>query len=150
MSGVSEVAACPPSPCWWSFSSTISHLLSILKSITLLACSLDVSPCIPAAVLYSTVLFKILYCKIRNVSFIFCICLFFMYYLCEEHYKLITMQYHIANCVSWVCRLILLDLGTNWTYKRCSWNETRSYVRDLLHSVPWLVGSDMIMWPNLD
>ena len=28
------------------------------------------------------------------------------------------VQYHIADCVSWVPRLTLLDLLTNWTYKR--------------------------------
>ena len=37
--------------CWWSFSSTSSHLLS-LQSVTLLACSLNASPCEPAAVPY--------------------------------------------------------------------------------------------------
>ena len=33
-----------------------------------------------------------------------------MYYLCEKHYKPIAVQYYIANCVSWVPRLTLLDL----------------------------------------
>ena len=42
----------------------------------------------------------------------------FMYYLCEKYYKPITVQYYIANCVSWVPRLTLLDLRTNWTYER--------------------------------
>ena len=49
-------------------------------------------------------------------------CLFFvfvfMYYLCEKYYKPITVQYYIADCVSWVPRLTLLDLLTNWTYAR--------------------------------
>ncbi|XP_073665617.1 receptor activity-modifying protein 3 isoform X1 [Tursiops truncatus] len=36
--------------CWRSFSSTISHLLSLLQSVTLLACSLDASPWMPAVV----------------------------------------------------------------------------------------------------
>ena len=36
----------------WSFSSTISNLLSLLQSVTLLACALDARPCIPAVVLY--------------------------------------------------------------------------------------------------
>ena len=63
----------------------------------------------------TTVLFKVLYCKMKNVFFIFC--LFFMYYLCEKYYKPITVQYYIANCVSWVPRLTLLDLWTNWTYE---------------------------------
>ena len=31
-------------------------------------------------------------------------------YLCEEYYQPITVQYYIANCVSWVPRLTLLDL----------------------------------------
>ena len=63
----------------------------------------------------TTVLFKVLYYKIKNVFIIFC--LFFMYYLCEKYCKPITVQYHIANCVCWIPRLILLDLKTNWTYK---------------------------------
>ena len=41
--------------------------------------------------------------------------LLFMYYLCEKYDKPITAQYYIADCVSWVPRLTLLDLGTNWT-----------------------------------
>ena len=41
---------------------------------------------------------------------------FFIYYLCEKYYKPIIVQYYITNCVNWVSRLTLLDLGTNWTY----------------------------------
>ena len=33
-----------------------------------------------------------------------------MYYLCENYYKTITVQYYIAHCVAWVPRLTLLDL----------------------------------------
>ena len=62
-----------------------------------------------------TVLFKVLYSKITNVFFIFFVFLFFMYFLCEKYYKLITVQYYIADCVSRVPRLTLLDLRTNWT-----------------------------------
>ena len=40
-----------------------------------------------------------------------------MYYLCEKYYKPITVQYYIADCVSCVPRLNLLDLRTNWTYE---------------------------------
>ena len=50
-----------------------------------------------------------------------------MYYLCEECYKPITVQYYIADCVNWVPRLTLLDLGT------CSRNGSRSYVGGLLY-----------------
>ena len=61
----------------------------------------------------TTVLFKVLYYKIKNVYF--CVCLFFMYYLREKYYKPVIVEYYIADCVSWVPRLTLLDLQTNWT-----------------------------------
>ena len=61
----------------------------------------------------ATVLFKVLYCKIKNVLFL---CLFFMYYLCDKYYKPITVQHHEASCVCWAPSLTLLDLWTNWTY----------------------------------
>ena len=57
------------------------------------------------------------YCTVRLKMFYFW-CLFFIYYLCEEYYKPITVQCCIADCVSWVPRLILLDLQTNWIYER--------------------------------
>ena len=34
-----------------------------------------------------------------------------MYYLCEKYYKPITVWYYEADCVSWVPRLTLVDLG---------------------------------------
>ena len=65
----------------------------------------------------SGVLFK--YCTVRLKMFsLFFVCLFFMYYFCEKYYKSITVQYYIADCVSWIPRLTLLDLGTNWIYER--------------------------------
>ena len=39
------------------------------------------------------------------------------FHLCEKYYKLITIQYNIAYCVSWVPRLTLTDLQTHWTYE---------------------------------
>ena len=59
----------------------------------------------PAVVLY----YFSRYCTVRLKMFYF-LCLFFMYYLCENDYKPVTAQYYIANCVSWVPRLTLLDL----------------------------------------
>ena len=71
--------------CWQSFSSTISHLLpSSSQQHFLLVHSLPV----PAPVHCTTVLFKVLYCKIKCVYFL---CFFFMYYLCEKNYKPITV-----------------------------------------------------------
>lgn len=43
------------------------------------------------------------------------LCLFIIYYLWEKYYKPIAVQYYIADCVRCVSRLILLDLGKNWT-----------------------------------
>ena len=40
-----------------------------------------------------------------------------MYYLCEQYYKPFMVQWYIDNRVSWVPRLTLLDLQTNWTYE---------------------------------
>ena len=60
-----------------------------------------------------------------------------MCYLCEKCYKLITIQYYIVNCVIWVARLTLLDLGTNWTYEwALSMELTCSYVGDFCVSLP--------------
>ena len=92
-----------------------------------LACSLNASPCMPAVVLD--------YCTFQGtvrLKMFYFLCLFFQcIILCEKCYKPITVQSWIADCVSWVLRLTLLDLRTNWTYQTCSWNGTRSYVGDL-------------------
>ena len=67
----------------------------------------------PAVVLY--------YCTFQGTvlkeskCFIFCACLFFMYFLCEKYDKPIPVQYYRADCVSWVPRLTFLDLRTDWT-----------------------------------
>ena len=64
----------------------------------------------------TTVLLKVPHCRVKNVFFIFCAC-FFMDYLCEKYYKPITVQYYIADCVSWVPRLTLLDSWKKWADK---------------------------------
>ena len=72
--------------------------------------------CHPLYTSYCTVLLDFSrYCKILNVFFIFCVCL-----LCIICVKSIInlSQYYMADCVSWVPRLTLLDLWTNWTYER--------------------------------
>ena len=103
--------------CGGSFNSTIYHLLSLLQSVTLLACSLDTSFCIPAVVLI-TVLFKVLYWEIKKVlfSFFVCVCFFYVSFVWKVLWP-ITIQYYTANRVSWVPRLTLLDIWPNWTYK---------------------------------
>ena len=59
----------------------------------------------------------------------FILCLFFTYCLCEKYLKPITVQYYIADCVSQVPRLTLLDSDLMH-----SWNGTHSYVGDILYS----------------
>ena len=59
-----------------------------------------------------------------------------MYYLCEKYYKPITVQYYIADSVSWVPRLTLLDLTNKLDLQTHSQNRTRSYVGDLLYRDP--------------
>ena len=60
--------------------------------------------------------------------------IFFMYYLCEKHYKPITVQYYTPDCVHWVPRHC-------WTCEQVglkqmhSWNGTHSYIGDLLYIV---------------
>ena len=94
----------------------------------------------------TTALFKVLYCKIKNVFFAF-LCLFFRCYLCEKYCKLVIVQYYTADCISWVPGLILLDLQTNQTWWMCSRNGTYSYIEDFSvlsifpHRDPLLQGS---------
>ena len=72
----------------------------------------------PNASNYTIELVKVLYCKIKNVSF------FWHLFLCIICIKGIInlLQYYMANC-SWVPGLILLDLWTNWTYRRALGTE---------------------------
>ena len=63
----------------------------------------------------TTVLFKVSTVKLKIFS-LFCVSVF-MYYLCENYCKPIIVQHCIADCVSWVSRLTLLDLQINWIYE---------------------------------
>ena len=62
------------------------------------------------AIVLTTVLFKVLYCEIKNVSLFWG---FVFYILFVFKLLLNLLQYCIADCVSWVPRLTLLDLWTN-------------------------------------
>ena len=107
-SGMSEIAACLSSP--------IADDPSALPSPTSSSCLF--TRCQPLyASCYTVLLYFSRYCTVRLKMFSLFLCLFVTYYLCEKYYKPITVQYCIADCVSWVPRLTLLDLQTNWTYK---------------------------------
>ena len=70
----------------------------------------------PAFICHSvltTVLFKVLYSRIKNVLIFVC---FLMYYLCEKYYRPVIVQYYMADCISWVPRLALSGLS-NWTHE---------------------------------
>ena len=115
--GLSETAACPPSPTADNPSAPPSPTSSPSSSQWLfLPVPWMLAPvCQP--LYYTTVLFRVLYCKIKNVFF-WGVC-FLMCYLCEKYCKPFTVQHYVAGCVSLVPRLTLLDLQTNWAYK-CS------------------------------
>ena len=49
-------------------------------------------------------------CTLRLEMFYFYVLFFLMIYLCEKYCKPITVQYYIADCVSWVPRVTSLDL----------------------------------------
>ena len=55
------------------------------------------------------------YCTVRLKMFVFCVSFSYMYYLCEKYYTPVTVQYYLADGVSWVPRLTLLELRTHWT-----------------------------------
>ena len=87
-----------------------------LQSVTLLACSLDASPRMPAIVLYNCTFQDTIRLKMLSLFFVF----FFMYYSYESYYKLITVQYYIANIISWELMLTLLDFTKKLVLQRCS------------------------------
>ena len=78
------------------FSSITSHLPSLLQSVL---------PIRSMPALYAsccTVLrYFSKYCKIKDVFFLLCVCVFFlMYYWCENHSKPVTVQvYVLTGCV---------------------------------------------------
>ena len=98
--------------CWRSFTSTISYLSPLLSDSSCLftRCQLPYASCCTLLLYFSR------YCTARFKMFSFC-GFFCVYYLCEKYYKPITIRYYIADCVSWVRRLTLLDLKTNWIYE---------------------------------
>ena len=83
--GMSEMPSISYS--WRSFSSTISHLLSLLESVTLPSCPLNASPCMEAVILYYC---TSRYCTVRLKMFYFLCLLFFTYYLYRNYYYSVT------------------------------------------------------------
>ena len=97
--------------CWRSLSPTISHLLSLLQSGTILA------QCRPLDASCWTVL--LYFSRYYTVRFKMCFLFVFCIFSCKEYYKTTTVQYHIADCISWVPRLTLLGFA----YKQIGLNE---------------------------
>ena len=73
--------------------------------------SLNANSCMPAVVLYCSAFQGTVRLKMFSLFFVFV----FMYYLYENYYIPKTVQYYVTDCISWVPRLISLDLVTNWT-----------------------------------
>ena len=63
---------------------------------------LSASRCSVLVTLQGTVRLQAIFC--------FYVCLFFMCYLCEKYHKPIMVHDCIADCLSWVPRLTLLNL----------------------------------------
>ena len=108
ISGLNETASCPLSPTADAPSALpplVSNTSCLFTWCQLLYCT--------------NVLFKVLYCKIKNGLF-FCL---LMYYLCEKYCKPVTVKYYIANFVGLMNKL---DLQT------CSQKGTHLYVGYLL------------------
>ena len=109
MSGMSETVACPPSPVaeilqLYHLQPPLPPLVSNPSCLFTLCQPLYASCC-------TVLLYFSRYCTVRLKMFSLFLCLLgFMYYLYEKYYKPITVQYYIADCVSWVARLTLLDL----------------------------------------
>ena len=82
---------------------------------------------------YTTVLFKALRYKIKNISSIFCACLFLLAIICVKSYKPIASQYYTAECVSWVPVVTLLDLTNKLDLGMHSRKGTHTFVGDLLY-----------------
>ena len=76
-----------------------------VSNLTLLASSLYASP-LDAS--YCTVLLKALYCEIKSLFSLFFVCLLCIIWV-KSIKKSITVQCYIADCVSWVSRLTMLD-----------------------------------------
>ena len=120
-SGVSDIAACPPSPVAENPSplpSPISHLLHQWLFL----------PVHSMQPLYAGCCTRLLYssrCYTVRFKLFFLVCVF-VYYLCEKYYKSTTLQYYITDCVRWVPRLTLLDSQT------CFQNGTHLHVGNLL------------------
>lgn len=72
---------------------------------------------------YTTLFFKVLCCRIKYVFFIFCV--WFLCIICMKCYKPIIVQCYIADCLSQVSRLTLLDLKNKLTLKNLlsEWNS---------------------------
>ena len=86
--------------CWLSFSSPTSQLLSLLQSFLPVRCQPLYTSCC------TTVVFKVLSCKVKNVLFL---CLSLCIICVKAIINLLQCSIYIPDCISWVPRLTLLD-----------------------------------------
>ena len=108
----------------------ISYLLSSLQSLFLPVQSVPAPIC--QLLYYTTVLFKVLYCKIKNVYFL---CLCFLYIICVQSI-IILLQYSTVLC-SQLCQLgtqaNIVRLRNKFYLQTCTQNGTCLYVEELLY-----------------
>ena len=65
----------------------------------------------------TAVLYRVLFYKIKGISFIFCLCFLCVHYLCSKYYKHVTMQPMVFGGVSSLTLLDLQKKKKNWTYE---------------------------------
>ena len=120
VSGLSEIASCPPSP-------IVDDHSALPPPVSNSSCLF--TQCQPLYANCCTVL--LYFSKDCTVRLLFYFCVFFNALFVWKYCKPITVLYYIADCVRWVPRLTVvirnkLDLQT------CSQNRTHLYVGDLL------------------
>ena len=109
-----------------TFSSTISHCLSHCSSCLFTRTHPSVLP----AVLY----YRTFQCTmLQDLKWFLYIFYILMYYLCEKCYKPITVEYNIADYVSYIPRLTFLDIRNKLDLGIHSQNRTPLYVGNLLY-----------------
>ena len=79
-----------------------------------------------------TALLKALHWKMKHALY-FVFVFMHRYYLCEKYNKPISVQYHVADHVSWGSGPTCLDLTNQVKLRTCSRNGARLYVEDTMY-----------------
>ena len=70
-----------------------------------------------------------------------------MYYLCENYFKPVTVQYCVADCVSWAPRLTWEQIGCMDTLSE--WNSFTCRGPAVLSNIPCDKGAEALVFKHL-